>query len=107
MIKNDNSFVCVNCGKNVEKLKVTSRNHCPYCLHSLHVDIVPGDRANPCGGILKPIAIENNSKKGYIIVFKCQKCGAVVRNKYAPDDDFQAILEISKYNATGINKKTY
>lgn len=100
MIKNDNSFVCANCGKMVEKLHVTSRNHCPYCLHSLHVDITPGDRANTCKGVLEPIAVEMSSKKGYIIVFKCKKCGKITRNKYAPDDDFEKILEVAKNNAS-------
>ena len=99
MIKNDNSFVCLNCGKSVEKLEYTSRNHCPYCLHSLHVDIVPGDRANACKGILEPIGIENNSKKGYVIVFKCKKCNAITRNKSANDDDFDKMLEIARKNS--------
>lgn len=99
MIKNDDSFVCVNCGKEVEKLRYTSRNHCPHCLHSLHVDIVPGDRANNCKGVLKPISVEPNSKKGYIIVFKCEKCGKITRNKSADDDDFQVMLEISRMNS--------
>ena len=99
MIKNDNSFVCVNCGKQVEKLGYTSRNHCPFCLYSLHVDIKPGDRANTCKGILEPIAVENSTKKGYIIVFKCKKCGKIVRNKSAIDDNFEALLEVSKKNA--------
>ena len=99
MIKNDNSFVCVNCGKEVPKLEYTSRNHCPHCLHSLHVDIIPGDRKNPCKGVLKPIAIENNPKKGYVIVFKCSKCGEISRNKSASDDDFEKMLEISRNNS--------
>lgn len=102
MIKNDNSFTCVNCGRFVDKLKVTSRNHCPYCLHSLHVDIVPGDRKNTCKGLLKPIAIENSSKKGYVIVFKCEKCGKITRNKSADDDDFEKILEVSRNNSLGL-----
>ena len=99
MIKNDNSFVCVNCGRDVPKLEYTSRNHCPYCLHSLHVDVIPGDRKNNCKGVLKPIAIENSSKKGYIIIFKCDKCGEVSRNKSADDDDFDKMLEISRNNS--------
>lgn len=102
MKKNDCGFVCVNCGKQVEKLNVTSRNHCPYCLHSLHVDIVPGDRANPCKGILKPIAIETSAKKGYVIVFKCDKCGEITRNKSADDDDFEKLLEVAKNNARNL-----
>ena len=98
MKKNDSGFICVNCGRQVEKLGVTSRNHCPYCLHSLHVDIVPGDRANGCKGLLRPIAIETNAKKGYVIVFKCDKCGAITRNKSADDDDFEKLLEVAKNN---------
>ena len=99
MIKNDNGFNCVNCGREVEKLSYTSRNHCPHCLTSLHVDIVPGDRANECKGILEPISVENNSKKGFVIVFKCKKCSAVVRNKAAIDDNFDLMLEINRKNS--------
>ena len=95
MIKNDNSFTCVNCGKLVEKLEYTSRNHCPYCLHSLHVDIIPGDRANNCKGVLEPIGIENNAKKGYVIVFKCKKCGMIRKNKAADDDNMDLIINLS------------
>lgn len=37
----DESFICENCGKKVEKLGYSCRNHCPYCLHSKHVDVNP------------------------------------------------------------------
>ena len=90
--KNDSGFTCVNCGKKVEPLGYTSRNHCPFCLCSLHLDINPGDRASDCGGILRPVKVETDPKKGYIIISKCEKCGAVRRNKAAhmakvqPDD---------------------
>ncbi len=98
MLKNDNAFVCHNCGKQVEKLGYTSRDHCPYCLHSLHVDNVPGDRANECHGDLVPIAVETNAKKGYIIIYKCAKCGEIKKNKAAEDDNFDTILDIAKNN---------
>lgn len=97
--KNDESFVCKNCGAEVPKLGKTSRDHCPKCLFSLHVDIMPGDRANSCRGLMKPTAIEWNAKKNtYTIVYKCTKCGEIHRNKMADDDDFEKILEISKQN---------
>lgn len=99
MIKNDNGFVCRNCGKTVSPLGYTSRDHCPYCLHSIHIDNIPGDRSNTCLGDLIPISIENNPKKGYIIVYKCQKCGEIKKNKSANDDNFDKILEISRNNA--------
>lgn len=95
-IKKDESFVCKNCGKKVLPLGYTSRDHCPFCLSSLHVDNLPGDRLNTCHGILKPIAVDYNGKKGYSIVFKCEKCGAIKKNVCAKDDDFEKILEIMK-----------
>ena len=78
-----------NCG-------YTSRNHCPYCLYSKHVDINPGDRAEECGGLLEPIDIEINPKKGKIIIFKCIKCGQIRKNKTADDDNIDLIYEIIK-----------
>ena len=53
----DEEFVCDNCGKMVNKLNYTARDHCPFCLYSKHVDINPGDRLNKCRGLLKPIDI--------------------------------------------------
>ena len=37
----DEEFVCENCGKTVEKLNYTARDHCPFCLYSKHVDKDP------------------------------------------------------------------
>ena len=91
----DEEFICENCGKLVPKLEYSCRNHCPYCLHSKHVDINPGDRAETCHGILKPIGIELNSKKGYVIVFRCEKCGAIRKNKAAKDDNMDLIIKLS------------
>ena len=91
--KNDSGFICANCKKEVLPLGYTSRNHCPFCLCSLHVDINPGDRANDCGGILRPIQTLPDSKQGYIIIHRCDRCGKTVRNKAAheakvqPDDN--------------------
>jgi len=94
--KNDTSFVCTVCGKKVPALQVTSRDHCNNCLYGLHIDINPGDRANNCKGILKPISIVHSGKKGYIIQYKCEKCGEVIMNKAAADDNFEEILNICK-----------
>lgn len=99
MIKNDNGFVCRHCGTEVKPLKYTSRDHCMNCLYSIHIDNVPGDRANDCLGNLVPIAIEQSSKKGYIIVYKCDKCGEIKRNKSADDDNFEVMLEVQRNNA--------
>lgn len=97
--KNDEAFVCSVCGAKVEPLKYTSRDHCNKCLCSIHVDINPGDRQNTCLGVLRPISVVTSSKKGYIINYKCDKCGQLHNNKSASDDSFEKILEIMKENS--------
>lgn|SRR5574344_1362227 len=93
--KNDNEFICENCGKKVNKLNYTTRDHCPYCLYSKHIDINPGDRQNKCLGLLKPIGIEKY-KDTYKIIYVCDKCGQTHKNIMANDDDMNKIIEISK-----------
>lgn len=104
--KNDNSFTCANCGKEVLPLGYSSRNHCPFCLWSLHVDILPGDRANPCGGKLRPIRTEPDPKKGYVIIHQCEKCGEIRRNRAAHEakvqpDNIRLIIRLTAGNTNG------
>jgi len=91
----DEEFICENCGKKVPKLGYSCRNHCNYCLYSKHVDINPGDREETCHGLLEPIGIEIDSKKGYVIIYKCKKCGEIRKNKSAKDDNMDLIIKLS------------
>ena len=93
----DEGFICENCQKEVKPLGYTSRDHCPYCLYSKHVDINPGDRENTCQGLLKPVGIEKY-KDTYKIIYKCEKCKQEHKNIIAKDDDMEKIIEISKIN---------
>ncbi len=93
--KNDSGFICENCKKEVSPLGYSSRNHCPHCLYSKHLDINPGDRASECGGLLRPIHAEINSKKGYVIVHKCEKCNEIRKNKAAEDDSISLIIKLT------------
>jgi len=93
----DEEFICENCYKQVEKLNYTARDHCPYCLYSKHVDINPGDRQNTCHGLLKPISIEK-FKNTYKIIYKCQKCNQLHKNIMAIDDNYNKIIELSRYD---------
>ncbi|MBO7761929.1 MAG: RNHCP domain-containing protein [Clostridia bacterium] len=79
--KNDAGFVCAHCGREVTPLGYTSRNHCPFCLWSLHVDVMPGDRQNPCRAPMRPVFAEPDARRGYIITHECTVCGARVRNR--------------------------
>lgn len=95
--KNDNSFICENCGHNVRKLQYSSRDHCPKCLFSKHVDISPGDRQNECHGLMKPAGIEKY-KDTYKIKYVCEKCKKQQKNIAAKDDSIDEIIKLSKTN---------
>ncbi len=90
----DEEFICENCHKKVNKLNYTARDHCPYCLYSKHLDIMPGDRQNKCHGLLEPIGIEKY-KNTYKIIYKCQKCNIIHKNIMAEDDDYNLIIQLS------------
>ena len=94
--KIDEEFICENCGNKVEKLGYTCRDHCTNCLCSKHVDKNPGDRDEECHGLLEPIDVEINNKKGYVIIYKCKKCGAIRKNKMANDDNMEVIYNIMR-----------
>lgn len=83
-------FTCANCG--AEVLPTTCgapRNHCPFCLYSMHVDIHVGDRANPCRGLMKPIGVVTEARKEYVIIYRCVKCRQKARSKIIPQRDIQ------------------
>lgn len=90
----DEEFICEKCGGKINKLNYTARDHCNKCLYSKHVDINPGDRANSCKGLLKPIGIEK-FKDTYKIIYKCEKCGQLHKNIVASDDNFDLIIDLS------------
>ena len=61
---------------------------------------MPGDRQNPCGGVMDAIKVETDPKKGYIIIHKCRKCGEIKRNKAAHEakvqpDDIKKIIKLT------------
>ena len=96
----DEGFTCAWCGLEVKPLGRTCRNHCPRCLCSLHLDVNPGDRASGCGGLMKPIAVETDPRRGYIVVHRCETCGAIRRNKAAHDapdqpDDIRLLIDLT------------
>lgn len=93
-IPREEPFVCHHCGMDVQPLgKGTYRDHCPTCLYSRHLDRDgPGDRLSSCFGLLKPIAIDQNGKKGFVIVYSCVKCGKTSRNRAALDDELLGLI---------------
>ena len=61
----------------------------PRCLCSLHVDCFPGDRENRCGGLMRPIRVEPDPRKGFVIVHQCEKCGEIKRNRACSEANIQ------------------
>ena len=100
------AFVCENCGEVVRPLANGScRNHCPRCLWSKHLDDVPGDRRAHCGGRMPPVGVERDARRGWMIVHRCERCGAIRRNRAALDDPaqpdrFDALLRAAGHPTT-------
>ncbi len=93
------AFTCLQCGLAVDPLTNGSyRNHCPQCLYSQHLDMAPGDRFSSCKGMMEPIAIKYNSKKGLQLFHRCMACGVVRANRIARDtvqpDDLEALISL-------------
>jgi hypothetical protein len=93
------AFVCQHCGLEVQPLQNGSvRNHCPGCLHSLHLDVFPGDRAADCGGVMVPVGVEQHSKKGWMILHRCSVCAAL--DDPRQPDSYDALLALSSRERT-------
>lgn len=95
----DEDFICLVCHKQITHLGYTARDHCPNCLCSIHVDNNPGDRSCNCHGILKPIEIEKGKKDTLKIIYRCEKCGEIKKNKTAIDDNYELILQIMSHSS--------
>ncbi|MFH0776138.1 MAG: RNHCP domain-containing protein [Patescibacteria group bacterium] len=93
----NSGFVCLHCGRTVQPAPKTARNHCPYCLWSLHIDAeTPGDRASKCLGQMEPVALFQK-RDGWVVIHRCEKCGKEIQNKCAEDDSFETLLDLTSY----------
>jgi len=90
------TFICKFCGQGVGPAEsgTKNRNHCPHCLHSLHVDLSPGDRRSSCFGLMIPIGLWSERKETRII-HRCTKCGLIKINRLAGDDNERALLALA------------
>lgn len=93
----EESFTCRNCGRLVVPAGAGSdhRNHCPNCLHSLHVDIEPGDRESDCGSLMEPIAVWVRNKGEWAIIHRCRRCGEISSNRVLADDNPMKLMSIA------------
>lgn len=94
-----NSYTCKHCGQSVSMSApgTRHRNHCPFCLWSLHVAETreQDDRESDCQGGMEPIAISVQRDGEWSIVHRCQACGNVKTNRIAGDDDSLLLLALA------------
>lgn len=111
--------ICSRCHKefNDSPIGTKQRNHCPFCLWSLHLDEnIPGDRKSLCHGLMQPIGLTEkitpnkklalhawgaigshlpqNEIGELMIVHQCEKCGKFSKNRIAGDDETTRILDL-------------
>ena len=97
-VHRDEPFACGHCGIAVPPHGRTARDHCPACLRSLHVDVVPGDRAADCGGLMDPVGmvLEGGTP---VLTHRCRRCAAQRRVRAVLDgdlpDEWEAIVSLS------------
>jgi hypothetical protein len=82
----DEAFTCSTCGVSVDKGGARVRDHCPICIHGMHVDVVPGDRSAGCGGVLVPVEVQPEGRAGLVIQWVCRRCDHRHRARAHPDD---------------------
>jgi hypothetical protein len=62
------------------------------------VDVVPGDRAAGCGGLLDPVDLEVRGER-WVIRYRCRRCGVERRNQALrdgePADDPVALARVA------------
>ena len=67
-------------------------NHCRKCLYSKHVDVHPGDRASPCGGLMRPVDVVRSGGR-WKLVHECERCGFRRANRVR-DEEMDAVIGI-------------
>jgi hypothetical protein len=101
-------FTCSHCRSHVSTNMVFSsvhnRNHCPYCLHSKHVDLYQaGDRLSACKAPMEPVGLtlkktykkyETREQGELMLIHRCIDCGKFSLNRIAADDIAENIFEI-------------
>jgi hypothetical protein len=90
---NPKNFICRNCGKKVSTKApgTKNRNHCPFCLFSLHIDVIIGDRRSECLGLMEPVGKSIKKDGEEVLVHRCLVCGEIRKNRVAGDDSVEKV----------------
>ena len=99
-------FRCAHCKRDVPPLPSggRNRNHCPYCLYSLHVDATtPGDRASDCNSRMAPAAKFERRNGEEVIVHRCLGCGFERYCRVGADDDWDLVAALPLIEAPAMS----
>ena len=102
--------LCTNCGKmfSLAIPGMKHRDHCNFCLRSVHIDKRPGDREVWCGegkpgsknfkhSILDPVGVvprERQTDPAAVMKYVCRKCGKEKYNRVAVDDNKDIVSDL-------------
>lgn len=109
-IENNGGFKCTSCKSWVsssrEACGVNHRNHCPFCLVSLHVDQTrAGDRRSACRSRMVALGLTfkkvrkrfpGEGQGELMIIHRCTDCGKIDINRIAADDNPEALYALGK-----------
>ncbi len=45
---------------------------------------------------MEPVSVDHSGKKGFVLIHRCTVCGAEDRNRLAPDDDMDLVIELQR-----------
>lgn len=91
-----NKFICHNCGWIPSAdMSAEDLDHCPNCLHSIHLDNKPGDRSSDCHGRMEPIGVWVRKNGEWAVIHRCSRCGKAGSNRVAADDNPMKLMALA------------
>ncbi|GAA4135170.1 RNHCP domain-containing protein [Actinomadura keratinilytica] len=91
------TFTCVRCGLTASASAPDGarRNHCPTCLHSLHVLDRAGGGPSRCRSRMAPIAIAVLRDGDWMLIHRCAGCGELTSNPVRQDDNRLILMRMA------------
>lgn len=59
------------------------------------MDLRVGDRASPCGGAMRPVAVWSAPDGEWRVLHRCERCATIKANRIGPDDSEAALLSLA------------
>ncbi|MDX6743937.1 RNHCP domain-containing protein [Actinocorallia sp. A-T 12471] len=90
------TFDCARCGLTATTYAADGRrrNHCPSCLHSLHVQDASGG-VSACRSRMSPISIAVLRDGDWRIIHRCVRCDELTSSPVSPDDNQLILLRMA------------